>query len=99
MLFVFWQLISWLLYLLLSYNYEHHPTRRAAFKTLLILRLGDAAFLGGILLAYSLYGTLEFPLFMALIFHADGLVFRLVAHPFPHGVPAFWESKPQLDSP
>lgn len=60
MLFVFWQLISWLLYLLLSYNYEHHPTRRAAFKTLLILRLGDVAFLGGILLAYSLYGTLEF---------------------------------------
>ena len=62
MLFVFWQLMSWLLYLLLAYNYTHPPAVNAAFKTWIVLRLGDVAFLGGVLLAYGVYGTLEFPL-------------------------------------
>jgi NADH-quinone oxidoreductase subunit L len=61
MLFVFWQLLTWLLYLLLVYNYEHPPAVQFGFKTLLVHRLGDVAFLGGILLAYLTYGTLDFP--------------------------------------
>ncbi|MFQ5597236.1 MAG: NADH-quinone oxidoreductase subunit L [Nitrospiria bacterium] len=61
MFFVFWQLISWLLYLLLSYNYAHTDTCRAAFKTLMILRIGDLFFLAGLLGAYTLFGTLDFP--------------------------------------
>jgi len=61
-LFVFWQLMSWLLYLLLVYNYTHPPAVDAAFKTFIVHRLGDVAFLAGIMLAYGLYGTLEFPL-------------------------------------
>ncbi len=60
MLFVFWQLLSWMLYLLLAYNYEHPPAVRFAFKTLIVHRVGDVAFLAGILLTYSLFGTLEF---------------------------------------
>ncbi|MGR3177387.1 MAG: proton-conducting transporter transmembrane domain-containing protein [Candidatus Anammoxibacter sp.] len=59
MLFVFWQLLSWLLSLL-SHNYSHPATVKSAFKTFTILRLGDIAFLGGIVLAYRLYGTLDF---------------------------------------
>jgi len=61
MLLVFWQLISWLLYLLLIHNHVHQPTIKAGFKTLIILRIGDICFLGGVILAYQLYGTLEFP--------------------------------------
>src|SRR5436309_7313994 len=63
MLFIFWQLLSWLLYLL-SYHYSHPPTIEGAFKTYVVMRVGDVAFLSGIVLAYRLYGTLEFqPLF------------------------------------
>ena len=60
MLFIFWQLLSWLL-CLLSYNYSHSPTNQGAFKTYTMLRVGDVVFLSGIVLAYSLYGTLDFP--------------------------------------
>lgn len=59
MLFIFWQLLSWLVYLL-SYHYIHLPTVAGAFKTLAVLRLGDFAFLAGIILAHNLYGTVEF---------------------------------------
>ncbi len=62
MLFVFWQLLSWLLYLLLAYNITHSPSAQAAFKTLVILRVGDVFFLGGVILAYRVFGTLDFPL-------------------------------------
>lgn len=59
MLFVFWQLLSILL-ALLAHNLHHPATLDGAFKTFTFLRLGDAAFLGGIVLAHSLYGTIEF---------------------------------------
>jgi NADH-quinone oxidoreductase subunit L len=60
MLFVFWQLLSWMLYLLLAYNFEHPPAVRFAFKTLIVHRIGDVAFLAGILLTFYTFGTLEF---------------------------------------
>ncbi len=60
MLFVFWQLLSWMLYLLLAYNYTHRPAVNSAFKTFMVHRVGDVAFLAGILLTYRLFGTLEF---------------------------------------
>ncbi|MDJ0622787.1 MAG: proton-conducting transporter membrane subunit [Desulfocapsaceae bacterium] len=62
-LFISWQLLSWLLSLL-SHNYAHVPTSQAAFRTFIMLRLGDIAFLSGIVLAYHLFGTVKFaPLF------------------------------------
>ena len=62
-LFIFWQLLSWLLSLL-SHNYSHVPTAQASFRTFIMLRAGDIAFLAGIVLAYHLYGTVQFaPLF------------------------------------
>jgi NADH-quinone oxidoreductase subunit L len=60
MLFLFWQVLSYLLYLLI-HNHAHAGTLEGAFRTFTILRVGDVAFLAGIALAYSLYGTLEFP--------------------------------------
>jgi NADH-quinone oxidoreductase subunit L len=59
MLFLFWQLLSWLL-CLLAYHYSHPPTVQGAFRTFTMLRVGDIAFLSGIILAYGLYGTLDF---------------------------------------
>jgi NADH-quinone oxidoreductase subunit L len=58
LLFLCWQLLSWLLSFL-AYNHVHPPTARGAFRTFAMLRLGDVAFLAGILLAYNLYGTLD----------------------------------------
>jgi len=59
LLFLAWQLLSWLL-CLLAYNYAHLPTARSSFRTFIMLRLGDIAFLAGIVLAYQLWGTVEF---------------------------------------
>ncbi len=59
MLFLFWQLLSYLLYLL-AHNHVHAATLAGAFKTFTLLRIADTAFLAGIVLAYQLYGTLEF---------------------------------------
>ena len=56
MLLGFWQLLSWLLPLL-SYNYQHVPTVRGAFRTFIMQRAGDAAFLAAVVLAYSWFGT------------------------------------------
>lgn len=59
LLFLAWQLLSWLL-CLLAYNHAHLPTARSSFRTFIMLRAGDIAFLAGIVLAYQLYGTVEF---------------------------------------
>src|ERR671913_533153 len=59
MLFIFWQLLSWLVPLL-SYNYSHPLTVRGAFRTFVMQRIGDAAFLAAVVLAYRSYGTWEF---------------------------------------
>ncbi len=60
MLFVFWQLLSWVLYLILAFNFSHVPAYQNAFKTFIVHRVGDVAFLCGIVLTYHYFGTLEF---------------------------------------
>ncbi|MDH4187456.1 MAG: proton-conducting transporter membrane subunit, partial [Nitrospira sp.] len=63
MLFLFWQILSYMLYLV-AHNHGHAATLEGAFKTFTLQRVGDVAFLSGIVLAYQLYGTVEFqPLF------------------------------------
>lgn len=57
-LFVFWQVSGWFLSLL-SHNYAHIPTVNGAFRTFIFLRAGEMAFVGGIVLAYHLYGTVQ----------------------------------------
>ncbi len=60
MLFVFWQLLSLALYLILNFNYSHPDACRNAFKTFFVHRVGDVSFLCGLFLAYKYFGTLEF---------------------------------------
>jgi NADH-quinone oxidoreductase subunit L len=57
-LFITWQLLSWFL-CLLSHNFAHLPTARSSFRTFIMLRAGDIAFLCGIALAFHLYGTVQ----------------------------------------
>lgn len=58
MLFIFWQLLSWFL-CLLFHNYADLQTVRSSFRTFIVLRAGDLAFLTGIVFAYHLYGTIQ----------------------------------------
>lgn len=60
MLFVFWQLLSWALYLILAFNFPHPPAYQNAFKTFFVHRIGDISFLIGIFLTFKYFGTLEF---------------------------------------
>lgn len=57
-LFLYWQLLTWVLSLL-SFNYAHPATVRGVFRVFSVLRFGDIAFLMGIVVAYALYGTLD----------------------------------------
>jgi len=77
MLFILWQLLTYLLYILV-HNHGHRDTLESAFRTFTLLRVGDVAFLGGIALAYSLYGTLEFPDLFAVAAQSTATV-----SPFP----------------
>ncbi len=45
MLFVFWQLLSWALYLILAFNFPNRPACQNAFKTFFVHRVGDVSFL------------------------------------------------------
>jgi NADH-quinone oxidoreductase subunit L len=60
MLFLFWQLLSWVLYLLLAFNFSYPAAYEYARKTLLVHRIGDISFLCGLLLMYQYFGTFEF---------------------------------------
>ncbi len=58
-LFLCWHMVTWLLVLLLSFNGASPAARMAGRTTLRVLGLGDAALLGGILLIYAKFGTLD----------------------------------------
>ncbi len=57
-MFITWQLLSWFL-CLLSHNFANLPTAKSSFRTFIMLRTGDIAFLCGIALAFHLYGTVQ----------------------------------------
>lgn len=59
MLFVFWQLMSLGLYLLMVHNETMPSAVMTASKTFLIHRAGDLFFLGGLLLVQRTFGTMD----------------------------------------
>lgn len=73
MLFLFWQVLSYMLYLL-AHNHTHAATLDGAFRTFTLLRIGDVAFLSGTVLAYQLYGTLEFEALFARAADQPGML-------------------------
>ncbi len=64
-LFIAWQLLGWFL-CLLAHNLSHVPTAQSSFRTFIMLRFGDVAFLCGVALAFHLYGTVQIPQLFAL---------------------------------
>ena len=77
-LFVFWHAVTWLLRSLLTFNAESAAARQAGRTTLRVHGIGDAAFIGAIMLAYSAYGTFDLS---ALFEQANGAA----------ATTAFWE--------
>lgn len=63
MMVVCWQCRGFLL-ALLTHNHTHPQTLIGSFRTFTVLRIGDIAFLGGVILAKQVYGTLEIPLLL-----------------------------------
>jgi NADH-quinone oxidoreductase subunit L len=59
-LYGFWELVGLASYLLIGFWYHRPSAARAATKAFLMNRLGDAAFLLGILLTYSQTGSFNF---------------------------------------
>lgn len=59
-LFIFWELVGFCSYLLIGFWYEKKSANEASLKAFLMNRFGDAFFLTGIILLYSLFKTLNF---------------------------------------
>ncbi len=59
LLFLFWQLMSLGLSLLMSHNLSRKEAMVASRKTFVVHRIGDAFFLAGILLAWRMFHTLD----------------------------------------
>lgn len=62
-LYAFWELVGLASYLLIGFWYERPAAAFAAKKAFLMNRVGDAAFLFGIIATYHLIGTTEFSAF------------------------------------
>lgn len=60
MMFLFWELVGVSSYLLIGFWYERESAAEAAKKAFLTNRLGDFGFLIGIILVWSLTGTVQF---------------------------------------
>jgi NADH-quinone oxidoreductase subunit L len=60
MMFIFWELVGVSSYLLIGFWYEKDAAADACKKAFLCNRIGDAGFLLGILLVWSLFGSVSF---------------------------------------
>lgn len=60
MTFIFWELVGFSSYLLIGHWYKRPAAADAAKKAFITNRIGDFGFLAGILLAWGVFGTLEF---------------------------------------
>lgn len=67
-----WCAVSCGLHRLLTFFSDRPAARRAAWKKFVISRIGDACLLGAVALAWSTYGTLEFPELFRLAAPGEG---------------------------
>jgi NADH-quinone oxidoreductase subunit L len=77
-LFVGWELVGLCSYLLIGFWFERPAAAAAGRKAFVVNRVGDAAFLLGILTVWSLLGTLEFREIARLLGEGGG---QLRGHP------------------
>jgi NADH-quinone oxidoreductase subunit L len=72
-LFIFWELVGVGSYLLIGFFYDQPEPPLASMKAFMVNRVGDVLFLLGIIIAWQLFGTLQYPELFA----------RLAAGEFP----------------
>ncbi len=60
-LFIFWELVGVGSYLLIGFFHEEEEPPRASLKAFMVNRVGDVLFLLGIIIAWQLVGTLNYP--------------------------------------
>ena len=61
-LFIFWELVGVGSYLLIGFFHEESEPPKASLKAFMVNRVGDVLFLLGIIMAWELVGTLNYPL-------------------------------------
>ncbi|MBA4146732.1 MAG: NADH-quinone oxidoreductase subunit L [Verrucomicrobia bacterium] len=66
-MFIFWELVGVSSYLLIGFWYERPPAADAAKKAFITNRLGDFGFLLGIIMVWSLLGSLNFTVLQEVI--------------------------------
>ena len=59
-LFVFWEAVGLCSYLLIGFWFERRSASAAAIKAFLVNRIGDVGFLIGLILAWHVFGTLDY---------------------------------------
>ena len=59
-LFVFWEAVGLCSYLLIGFWFERQSASAAAIKAFLVHRIGDVGFLIGLILAWHVFGTLDY---------------------------------------
>lgn len=74
-LFIFWELVGFSSYLLIGHWNEKEQAAKAATKAFLFNRIGDAAFLAGLMIVWSKTGTFE----ISLIVHTAPFEWQTVA--------------------
>ncbi len=60
-IFIFWELVGFSSYLLVGFWHKKEEAAKAAKKGFIINRIGDAGFLVGIMILWSVFGTLDLP--------------------------------------
>jgi NADH:ubiquinone oxidoreductase subunit 5 (subunit L)/multisubunit Na+/H+ antiporter MnhA subunit len=60
-LFMFWELVGVGSYLLIGFFHDQPEPPRASLKAFMVNRVGDVLFLLGIIIAWQLFGTLNYP--------------------------------------
>jgi len=59
-LFIFWELVGVGSYLLIGFFYDQEEPPKASLKAFMVNRVGDVLFLLGIIIAWQLFGTLNY---------------------------------------
>lgn len=78
-LFVGWEGVGLCSYLLIGYWYQDLQKSNAGMKAFLVNRIGDAGFLLGIFLLFSLLGTLNFSQMKEVLFRSSSLDVRFLS--------------------
>jgi len=85
LLFVGWELVGFCSFLLINHWYSRFQANKAGLKAILINRIGDIALLFGLILCWSLFGTIDLQKINALTPHVANIIIHFDGFKF-HGL-------------